>query len=338
MTTRFKTLFVISIAHGYYQTECDDISFVVPDTTAASLANGKILTRELGGKLYLLYEADETGAPLRPLPGQVVRLGLHLTNPFFSNFTDLSFATDTVLYRNIVAATALDNPMPVHLVGTIFNHQFFSVVSPVTISLKNSVGRAVPVEQIDPNTKLQSVSFDLTLQPPGIYTVEETHGTTTTVTTYYCDPELRQTGVFGVVEVTIDKSFYPASSPPEFVVRFDAQKQLLRYYVVARNNYAQTDIDQLSVSDDGFADDGRPQINFDKVPSSAFGPDDVSPAQLGAPPSQVLLFKSQVGVLRSQKARKKIQLKKNGDPLVSNLPQPLPDNPTSNLIVSVSKP
>jgi hypothetical protein len=59
---------------------------------------------------------------------------------------------------------------------------------------------------------------------------------------------------------------------------------------------------------------------------------------LGGGNIRVVLFKSQAVVARREKARKKIQLKKNGDILIAHLPQPSGDRANGNVIVRISKP
>src|SRR5205823_8726244 len=120
MTTNFKPLFVVTVTHAYYHERCEDVAFIVPADTAQWLKNGKLLARELDGKLYVLFETDDELAPtaLKPIPGRTLRIGLRLINPFFCNFTEVNkkFASTTLLYRNATAATARDAPSKVRLV------------------------------------------------------------------------------------------------------------------------------------------------------------------------------------------------------------------------------
>src|SRR5215471_17365516 len=122
--TQFKTLFLVAVAHGYYSDGCEDIGFLVPSDTVSVLQNGKLLAKPLSGKLYVLFETDDAGVALVTIPGQTLRFGLQLSNPFFSNFTklDSSFATSQFLYRNAAASTSLDSPQAVTLVGQRFSH------------------------------------------------------------------------------------------------------------------------------------------------------------------------------------------------------------------------
>jgi len=146
---------------------------------------------------------------------------------------------------------------------------------------------------------------------------------------------LQKEGLWGVIDVTVDSSFYTAA--PDFEIAFDAKGEILKYYIVA-TNYTETEFNQLSVADAGFTEDARPEVTFTKVSAGGFLSDDISPELLGDSTAQIVLFKSQTAIARQEKARKKIQLSKNGSVLMTHLPQPGTDRPHSDLIIQVSKP
>ena len=339
-TTNFKTLFVVTVTHAYYREGCEDVAFIIPADTAQRLKNGKLLARELGGKLYVLFETDDdelAPAALKPIPGRTLRIGLRLINPFFSNFTEVDekFASTTLLYRNATVATALDAPVKVQLVGQVFSHKLTDSARPVTVTLKDKTGVMLQTDEVTAALNRLTVSYDLTGLVPGPYSVEENYSSGPTQNSYYSDPELVQAGVFGLVEVEIVAGFYSAAAPPEFAIVFNARQETLRYYVVATNYPA----DQLTVLDAGSAEDGRSQIIFDKIASNALTPSEkTSHDLLGGSSAEIVLFRSHDDVTRAEKPRKKIQLKKNGDVLITHLPQPRPEKPNADLIITVSKP
>ena len=77
------------------------------------------------------------------------------------------------------------------------------------------------------------------------------------------EPELWREGAFGVVEIAVDGAFYDAA--PSFTVAFEARRETLRYYVVAKG-FSNGDVDQLTVRDQGFGEPGRPEeVKFRKV-------------------------------------------------------------------------
>ena len=148
------------------------------------------------------------------------------------------------------------------------------------------------------------------------------------------DNELIREGLFCLVEITMDAGFYAA--PPAFAVAFQARAETLKYYVVARN-YTVGEFNQLDVSDAGFAADVRPQIQFDRIPPSSFTTNEIPAAQLGGGDDRVTLFRSQQPVARQAKARKRIQLARNNDVIIAQLPQPGAAAATADLVVHVSK-
>ena len=337
MITKFSTLFMVNISHTYYISKCRDFDFIFPADTAQLLRNGKLIAKVLDGKLYVLFEADEAGTALVPIAGKRLRIGLKLLNPFFSNFTELPFNSNasTPLYRNTTNPVALDEPEETVMVGQVFSQSLAKTERPVTVTLKNTGGQILQTDIITAANKTTTVSYELAGQAAGAYTVEEAYSGETKKTTYYCDAELRQHGVFGAIEIEINSGFYTA--PPTFVIAFDVKEEILKYYIVARN-YSGTEFNQLSVKDNGFAEEGRPQVNFTKVLSESFTKDDISPALLGGSDTRVVLFKTQAAIKRREKARKKIQLNKNGDAVITHLPQPGADKANGDLIINISKP
>lgn len=339
MTTKFRMLFTVGITHAYYSGRCKDFAFVVPADTAQALRNGKLLAKVRDGKLHVLLEADAADAALASATGMTLRFGLVLLKRSLANVTafDFDFRSARPLYRNGTQAEVLDAAEERILVGKMFSHAFTDSARPVTATLKDRHGRILQTETIEASHDRSTVSYDLTSREAGPYTVEEDYSSTTGSRPYYVDTELHRQGVLGVLEIEIGGGFY--SSPPDFEIIFHAKEETLKYYVVAKN-FNDADLDQLTVTDVGFADDGRPQVHFTKVAVASFTPEDIAPALLLAQDggAKAALFKSQSPVARQDKARRKIQLKKNGEVLIKNLPQPAEDQAKADVIFQLSKP
>jgi hypothetical protein len=148
------------------------------------------------------------------------------------------------------------------------------------------------------------------------------------------DAELMRSQLYCIAEIEIDAAFY--TTAPAFQIAFAARQETLKYYVVA-SNYSSGDFNQLGVSDAGFTADARPQIDFDRVAASAFGADDIPATMLGDADARITLFRSQQPVARREKGRSRIQLARNTDILVTQLPQPGAAAANANLIVHLSK-
>ncbi len=341
MSTQFKNLFTLSIDHDFYTANCQDFKFLIPQTTRQSLNNGKLLYRIQEGVFYCLYEADSNGLALNPLGGGRLRLGLKLLNPYFNNYSNFDLAGRTALYRNIASATAID---PVHTVthtGTIITHSISDSARPVTITLKDDNGTVLTNLLIEASHNRSSVSFDLNTLPDigklpqGFYKVTETYTATTQETDYYYESELLKQGIFGIVEINLDNSFY--ATPPHFSINFSSQQEILKYYVIAKN-YSNAEFNSITVTDTGYAEESRPQIDFTRVASTAFTSAEIPATLLSGGDDKIALFKSTTTVSRQEKARKRIQLSRNGDILVSDLPAPSIDKAQADLIIHVAKP
>jgi hypothetical protein len=344
MNTQFRTLFTLGIAHGYYVSRCQDFGYIIPADTAQALKNGKLLPKVRDGKLFVLYESDE-GAALNPLEGQTLRLGLKLLNPFFINFTDIkgfNFNASTPVYRNTTEPNRLDEAVEVKLVGGVFRHVLTDTTKrPVTVTLQSASGQVLQTDVITAvNTRLD-VSYDLTGKVSETYTVTEFYSSTSKKINYYTDAELNWQGIFGLVEIRLDNSFYTkpkvTQEYPEFEIKFTAKQEILKYYLVTKN-YTESEFNQLTILDVGFTEDGRDQIHFTRVASTDFSGDDIPDELLGNGDAKVVLFKSQAEVVRKEKARKKIQIHKNGDELIKHLPQPAVNKANSDFIIQLSKP
>jgi hypothetical protein len=257
------------------------------------------------------------------LPGKALRIGLQLINPFFTNFTavDSDFASSQLLYRNTAVPTALDAPISVTLTGQIFSHALSDNARPVTVTLQDAAGLALQTDEITADNDRSTVSYDLTGQLPGAYTIEETYPAQTRKT--YCRCRVSQTSARTVATPT---TFTHCSISKPLRGQEATQLSL---------SEAPADFNQLAGTCHRY---GRAQINFSKVSSASFTAADISPALLGDSFSQVVLFKSQAAVARMDKGRRGVQLKKNSQVLIEDLPQPSAAKPTADLIIPVSKP
>ncbi|XXX81616.1 hypothetical protein WMF30_22935 [Sorangium sp. So ce134] len=337
MRLRYDTLLSLRIAHAYHGGVCPDFELVLPAETSRALRGGRLLAKVLGGVLYVLFEADEGGAPRVSAAGAELRIGLRLVNPYFSNFTEIpaALASGTAVYRNRTAPAQLDAPEARALVGSVFAHALARADRPVTATLRDAAGRALRVETVTADGDRPEVSFDVAGAAPGPCSIEEAYAAAPPHTERrYLHPELQAAGVFAIVDIAIHPSFY--ESAPAFEIAFDARRDTLSYYLVV-SNYTSADFELLTVSDHGSADEGRPEVSFTRVPASELTPADLPAALLVSGDARLVLFRSQEPVARRLRAMKKIQLRRNGDVLIEHLPQPGADQADANLIIHVSR-
>ncbi|HEX8430912.1 MAG TPA: hypothetical protein VF625_06470 [Longimicrobium sp.] len=335
MNFHFLPLFTLRVAHGYYTGVCRDVAMVVPAETARLLRNGRLLAREVESVLHVMYEAGDGDDPVVPLGGTTLRFGLQLLNPHFGNFTELppGFPALRPRLTNAADPRALAAEEGVTFVGETFSYALGDADRPAMVTLRDAAGTALRIDTVTAEDGRTAVSFDARGVAAGPLTVDaEYPGGVNQTAALYLDAELRQREAMAVVEITVDAGF--AGDPPAFTVPFTARAEVLSYYLVV-DGYSAIDLASLSVSDQGFAEDARAEVTFARIEPP--GPGDL-PASLLAPGGEaVVVFRSQAPLPRRERGRRRIQLSKNGDVLMANLPQPGTERAGADLILHLSK-
>lgn len=338
MNVQFLPLFTLRAAHAFYEGPCRDFAFVLPAETAALLRNGRLLARDLDGTLHVLFEADANGDPRVPIDGATLRIGMQLLNPHFGNFTALpaGFPARRLRYTNGADPETLAAQDHFAFVPDTFSHTLGDEGRPATVTLRDGAGTTLRQDALGEDDETTDLSYDLRGVPTGALELEEAYpGPVTEATALYLDPELRQRDAAVVVEVTVDAGFYAV--PPALEVPFAAREEVLSYYVVA-HRYAEAELATVTVSDVGAAGDGRPPVTFTKIAWDDLAESDLDPSLLApGEEEQVLLFRSSAQVPRRERGRRRIQLSKNGDVLMANLPQPGVERAQADLILHLSK-
>lgn len=336
MITRFAPLLTLGVTHAYNAGPSFDFEFLLPEDTAALVRGRRLVARTLSDlRLHVGFEADESGVARADPGGVTLRVGLRLLNPWFDNVTALAERPlgSILVYRNSPDPRKLGPPATLRLVGPVFSHTLGRSERPATVSL---VRGDETLRALTATAGVASVAFDARGIAPGALRIDERYpGGARPQTDAYLDGDLQRQGVLAVVEITIDDAF-PAQAPA-LELSFTAREETLKYYVVA-SNYTAAELDQLSVQDMGFTEQKRGEVRFSKVPESAFSAQDTPPALLGVSGARVVLFKSQAKVARRADARRRIELRRNGEALVDSLPQPGARAATADVVVHVSKP
>lgn len=335
MNLRYLPLLTLQVVHAFYGGRCRDFRFLVPAETRRKLAGGRLLARERDGVLHLLFEADAAGDPRVSLAGATLRFGLRLLNPYFGNFTQLpaGFPARKLYYSNASDPAVLAAGESRAFMGPLFTHVPTAAERPVTVTLRDAAGDVVETRTLESGETPSA--FDLRGRPGGALSLEEVFPDETRSVPYFLDVELQQLDAAGVVEVEVDDAFYAA--PPDFEIVFLAREEVLSYYLVARN-YGSSDFDRLEVSDEGFGEDERPEITFEKVLAADFTAAEIPPSLIAGPDEAVVLFRSEAALPRRERGRRRIQLSRQNEVLIPNLPQPGADRAKAELIIHVSKP
>lgn len=330
MNTRFLPLFSLRVAHEYYGAgeTCPDFDFVLAEHSREALAGTRLLPRLYDGKLYVLFEADENDAPIQDITGLELLVGLRLRNPYFEYFSG-PLPEPLPLYANSASPHALYAPQASDLTAGRFTPAAAMAERPLALEIRRMKDKSL-IWSAEIAAGDEVPSLDMHGWEAGCYLVTQRSGVKSEDRPLIVAPDLADAGVWGTVMIRIEQDLW--KTPPDFQVEFPARKEILSYYVVAPENWG--DFGKLSVTDAT----ANPALNFRKFEKAGFPPDSISPALLGCANDQIALFRSEAETPRSATPNRNIQLNRNGDTLVKNLPLPREDMPLARFVVRLSKP
>lgn len=329
----FRPLWTLEVRHAFFGGACDALEFLVPPSTQLALAGAHAIARPRDGRLHVLYEAGENGQPRSSLAGRRFLFGLQPREPSFELITaPLGIASgDTALWRNAPDADALTGPGAVRTSGEQLRIEPHSLQRPLTVRLFDATDTQRAQSILD--------TGDEAWTPPGLFTrgawrVEEDDGNGPPQSwRLHVEPELA--GAWGLLELTVDAGHIAAGHA--FTLSFTARSDTLRYYVVA-SRFGEAEFNQVQVLDNGFAAESRPAIQFNRVLPAAFGAGHLAPGLLDpSGNARIALFEAQASVARRARGPSGLELHRNGDLLIGNLPQPGADRPDAQFVVHLSQ-
>jgi len=325
----FMTLFTLGISHQYYgDASCSDLDFVLANNSRQAMNGAGLLTRASAGKLHVLFEAIEGAdgkmCPMHDIAGLELLIGLRLRNPCFEHITE-TIPESLPLYTN--TAATLNEAQAGDLVERLFTPTAAMTQRPLTLSIYRTSDNALIWSDVVHDNK-QMPTISMHDWQAGCYQLTQQSSAGIESRPLILAPELAASGMWGAINIKVAEDFWTHPVAPDFQITFEARKEQLSYYVVAPSDWV--DFDKLSVTSS--------MLEFDKLEHDDFPQDGISHAQLGIPAAQAVLFRSQLAVARSANASLNIQLKRNEELLVKNLPLPSADMPSARFVVHLSKP
>jgi hypothetical protein len=339
MRFSFNTIFQVNVLHSFYADgKCNDFVFFPLAETAETLRNHQAIVRSAGNNLRAAILADDGPVKARvPLQDKENLLfGMKLNNYAFSNFTNEYPATKKIfLFTN---ETNVNDPSlapvpltkkEIGLAGPVIFHTLITNLA-VTLILKSSDGTIISTEKYSAGSKDKVHAFDKQNLAPGLYTVTEDTGATTDYT-YYSDRDLLSETVFGIIRIVNQPAFnFTYDGKPIYTISFTAKNSSWRYYVVARS-LSGADINALNIFDAGRT--GLNVIGFTRtypVPAN-----DTTAPLLANDLSKVTLFTSNNPLVWQQTPRQRIELRKSGTTLLSDLPNPDIQSPETKMYIVI---
>jgi hypothetical protein len=336
----FGRLASIDLRHPYFADGLlRSARFIEPDVTQALLRAGRLQSRLRGGVWHLLVERRGTAPRVALAAGTTLWLGLQLDAAFARVTAPLAPAGRVALFTNAAAFDRFDAPLEVRLAAGVHALPLTSTRRPLTVTLRHADGSALVEQRVSADDT--SAALDLRALPVGICFADEDDGVAPVVrSTLFVHPSLHATAIDAIVGLRLSPALYAAATPPAVHIDFVAPSERLEYYVVARS-FSAAEFDQLAVSDLGSAADSRPRIEFDRIESAAFSPaTELTPEMLGVDGgARVALFRSRAAVPRRERARRQLQLARNGGgALIEHLPQADAARNESRFVIHLSKP
>lgn len=327
----FRSLLSIEVRHQFHGGVCDALLFSIPAATERQLAGAHLLLRQLDGRLHLLCEVDEAEQPLAELEGLRLLIGLRPREVSFDLVTPpLGLAAgETAVWDNLANAGALAGPRGVTISGERLRITPRQSARPLTLRLIDPDGQLAAQTQLNPGDEAWT---PMLLPGRGAWRVEEKAAGPAQSWALWVAPEL--VGAWGALQIDIAAAQLQA--PPALHLDFAARSDTLRYYVVAQR-YGAAEFSQLQVVDAGFVAEARPEIVFKRLAPTQFDASHLAPALLDATGSaRIALFETEAAVARRERGPGGLELHRNGDVLVGNLPQPGAERHDAQFVVHLS--
>lgn len=327
----FRPLWTVSVQHDFFGGACDALSFTLPPATERALAGAHALLRVLDGVLHVLVEVDEANTPLSDLSGLRLLVGLRPREASFELITQaLSVARgDTALWDNSANPNALAGPRGVRISGEQLRIEPRSSERPLALRLFDAANTLQAQTTLNSGDEAWALAG---LYAHGEWRVEEQGAGPAASWALWVAPELLN--AWGVLALNFDASHLPAGQ--SFGLSFAARSDTLRYYVVAQR-FGLAEFNSLSVQDAGFGAEARPAIVFNRVAPANFNASHLAPALLDTSGNaRIALFEAQAPVARRKRGPLGLELHRNGDVLIGNLPQPGAERHDAQFVVHLS--
>jgi hypothetical protein len=327
----FRPLWTLTVQHGFFGGVCDALDFTVPPATERALAGAHAVLRVLDGALHVLVEVDDANTPLSDLNGLRLLIGMKPREASFELITaPIGMPRgDAAIWDNAANANTLGGPRAVRISGEQLRIQPRNSERPLTVRLFDATNTLQAQTVLNIGDEAWSL--------PGLYSrgewrVDEQGAGPTVSWALWIEPEL--VNAWGVLALNFDAGHFPASQA--FQLSFKARSDILRYYVVA-NRFGPAEFNSLRVQDAGFAAEARPAILFNRIAPAAFTASHLAPALLDPGGSaSIALFEAQTAVARRARGPGGLELQRNGDVLIGNLPQPGAERYDAQFVVHLS--
>lgn len=333
----FDIIATLKISQSYYTGSLSrDFEIFLPPESAKVLQNLKVLPKIKENMLYLLAEKNDSGYIKQPESDTFIYFGLKPVNPYLLNFTvspEPDIAGQAIFWKTETTGTTLKE-FSCFLCGRYFSYSITGISRPLVLILADLNDREIEKVTIPKagtgEAEIKSFTFDLKNLPFGYYKIKGDGADTL----FFRQDEIAAANCFGIAEINIKPAYF---SRKDFVISLENKKSKWSYYVIAKTT---SDIAKLSVIDEWTDTDAehRDKINFEKLVKADFATKldpvkELTAAKIGVPEDRLVVFRSLTEVERKETGYKSIKLKRNGDVLIKDLPNPGLDKSTTEVLI-----
>jgi hypothetical protein len=338
MKVEFRQLFKVNFAHGFYTNgKCDDFTIAPTTDTQFILRQHQCMFRveETSVKIVSKLKADKSGPEVMFREGAVLSFGIQLKRPELYNFTtpsELPKKGHVLLFTNY-SRTKTSGYLPlrvqhVRLSGPVVFHEIVTKLA-VRITLRNRNNVVLGEASYPQDSNEVQHNFSLQHLPAGIYTVDETTASGTTITTYYVDADLARQNLFAILRIE-NSSAYPFvyDGTDAYKISFTPASGTWKYYVVVLRTATVTQYEIQDLGSNSYGSRTGP-IAFNRI--ATIPATDKMPAMLETDTKRVILFESRFPITLSEKPRPRLQLQRRTSPTAVTAIQANLQNPNTNL-------
>ena len=354
MERTFKTLFQLSMKHGYYDNELsNDFQFVPSSRTSKDIKSFRLTSKKfnaspngLGANGLITMYTQVDGAPLITIaPGSAPKgvYGMYLINDQFYNFTDeiSNLESGEIFYFTNVGSVESSGVFPLvrsqhYLKRKSFPYRFNIVDSyPLTATVKILDSAGAELSKYEQTLESANGDFEALINLEGVedgrYQVQVSTAGSGIIQTdqYYLSDEFALNRPFAILDIVVNDN--TSLSEKQLQIEFTPREELWKYFIVFKEPLVGGEVIEVG---------SLAGTTFSEV-TSFVGPSRVEDLATKEsleeryPGSEVRLFESDATIEFSESPEKSIKLKKDSVALINNMPSPSVTSPKAEAYILI---
>ncbi len=333
----YKELFSSTIKHAYHTNGYSNDFSIQPTPACSMLLNkyGLIYKNTTNGFTILcpllLDDNNEPEEPCKPFKAfdnvLSFEFELRLTNPLFSNYTDISDAQKqkSIYYFSNNEDTKELSKQNILLKSSLLKYDLTSdtnsLIDAVIINENNDTVYKIRLEELEISKKNFSLQANLKGHNQGIYKLKI--ASESIEEKYFVSDNYIKKAVFGIIKIASTNDYaFDLSNPVAYEISFDIVSKQWKYYIKSKSTFSDLKIeDSAEIPVYHFTEESSSPIENTRLFKSIVGPDGANDSDKEWPFSEEL--------------KVELQLKDGDTILIDKLSIPSIDNPKAELFISI---